>query len=196
MTHCCKTNAAMTSQPVRRAATALALACATLALSACTQYYIWQPAQQPVLAQRADLPAPTPMPTPAYTPSAASRPGSAQDFADNASDRVFFDTDSAALDAWARATLNAQAAWLSRHPEVQVRIEGNADERGQQQYNLALGQRRAQTVQAYLSSHGISAARIFTVSNGETQPIATGSNAAALARNRNVHTVIIAERVQ
>jgi peptidoglycan-associated lipoprotein len=118
-------------------------------------------------------------------------PGSAEDFAVKAGDRVFFGFDSAALDTQARATLDAQATWLRGYPNVLVRIEGNTDERGQEEHNLVLGQHRAQAVRAYLASRGVDAARISTVSNGVALPIVMGSDPASLAQNRNARTVII-----
>ena len=82
-------------------------------------------------------------------------------------------------------------AWLQRYPSVTVRIEGNADERGTREYNLALGARRAESVRSYLVQRGVSAARIDTISYGKERPIAAGSNEEAWARNRNAHTAIV-----
>src|SRR5262245_24709182 len=89
-------------------------------------------------------------------------PGSVQDFVINAGDRVYFDFDSYSVRADAAPVLDAQAAWLGRYPVVMIRIEGNADERGTREYNLALGARRANAVRDYLVSHGVAAARITT----------------------------------
>jgi len=86
---------------------------------------------------------------------------------------------------------NAQAQWLQRYPQVTVRIEGNADERGTREYNLALAARRAESVRNYLVDRGIPAGRIDTISYGKERPIAEGSNEAAWARNRNAHTAIV-----
>ena len=121
----------------------------------------------------------------------AAVPGSEQDFVVNVGDRVYFDLDSYEVrtDAWPR--LDAQVAWLQRYPQVTVRIEGNADERGTREYNLALGARRAESVRSYLVSRGVSAARIDTISYGKERPIAAGSNEEAWARNRNAHTAIV-----
>jgi peptidoglycan-associated lipoprotein len=121
----------------------------------------------------------------------AAAPGSEQDFVVNVGDRIYFDLDSYEVrqDAWPR--LDAQVAWLQRYPQVTVRIEGNADERGTREYNLALGARRAESVRAYLISRGIPAARIDTISYGKERPIAAGSNEEAWARNRNAHTAIV-----
>ena len=84
--------------------------------------------------------------------------------------------------------LDAQAAWLSRYSGVGVRIEGNADERGTREYNLALGARRASAVRDYLTSRGVSAGRITTVSYGKEQPIDGGTSEESYQRNRNAHT--------
>ena len=121
----------------------------------------------------------------------AAAPGSEQDFVVNVGDRVYFDLDSYEVRPDAYPRLDAQAAWLQRYPQVTVRIEGNADERGTREYNLALGARRAESVRAYLIQRGIPAARIDTISYGKERPIAAGSNEEAWARNRNAHTAIV-----
>ena len=90
----------------------------------------------------------------------------------------------------AQPVLDAQAAWLKRYPAVQVRIEGNCDERGTREYNLALGARRANAVREYLVAHGVAAGRIDTVSYGKEQPIDPGAGEEAGAHNRNAHTAI------
>ena len=119
------------------------------------------------------------------------RPGSEQDFVVNVGDRVYFDLDSYQIKPEAFARLNAQAQWLQRYPGVRVRIEGNADERGTREYNLALGARRAESVRAYLVERGVAAGRIDTISYGKERPIAEGSNEEAWARNRNAGTAIV-----
>ncbi len=121
----------------------------------------------------------------------AAVPGSEQDFVVNVGDRVYFDLDSYQVRPEAYPRLDAQAAWLQRYPNVTVRIEGNADERGTREYNLALGARRAESVRTYLIERGVSAARIDTISYGKERPIAAGSNEEAWARNRNAHTAIV-----
>jgi peptidoglycan-associated lipoprotein len=118
-------------------------------------------------------------------------PGSERDFAINIGDRVYFDYDMYAIRTDAAPLLDAQAGWLKRYPAVQVRIEGNADERGTQEYNLALGARRANAVREYLISHGVDAGRITTVSFGKEKPIDTGVGEQAEAHNRNAHTAIV-----
>ena len=121
----------------------------------------------------------------------APAPGSEQDFVVNVGDRIYFDLDSYTVRSEARPRLDAQVQWLQRYPNVTVRIEGNADERGTREYNLALGARRAESVRTYLIERGIPAARIDTISFGKERPIAAGSNEEAWARNRNAHTAIV-----
>jgi len=121
----------------------------------------------------------------------AARPGSEQDFVVNVGDRVYFDLDSYTISAEAYPRLDAQAQWLARYPQITVRIEGNADERGTREYNLALGARRAESVRNYLVQRGVSAGRIDTISFGKERPIAPGSTEDSWARNRNGHTAIV-----
>ena len=118
-------------------------------------------------------------------------PGSERDFAINIGDRVYFDYDSYAVKGDAGSLLDAQAGWLKRYPAVQVRIEGNADERGTEEYNLALGARRANAVREYLVAHGVAATRITTVSFGKEKPVDAGSGDEADQHNRNAHTAIV-----
>jgi peptidoglycan-associated lipoprotein len=118
-------------------------------------------------------------------------PGSEQDFVVNIGDRIYFDLDSYQVRSEAYPRLDAQVAWLQRYPSVTVRIEGNADERGTREYNLALGARRAESVRAYLVERGVSAGRIDTISFGKERPVAAGSDEEAFARNRNAHTAIV-----
>jgi peptidoglycan-associated lipoprotein len=117
-------------------------------------------------------------------------PGSAQDFVVNVGDRVYFDYDSYAIRDDARPVLEGQAAWLVRYPSVQVRIEGNADERGTREYNLALGARRANSVREFLTGRGVQAGRIATISNGKERPVDPGTSEDAYQRNRNGQTVV------
>jgi peptidoglycan-associated lipoprotein len=126
----------------------------------------------------------------------APAPGSEQDFVVNVGDRVYFDLDSYQLRPEVYPRMDAQVAWLQRYPNVTVRIEGNADERGTREYNLALGARRAESVRTYLVERGVNAARIDTISYGKERPIAAGSNEEAWARNRNAHTAIVSGAVR
>lgn len=119
-------------------------------------------------------------------------PGSQQDFiATVSADRIFFDTDRFNIDTEDQIALQSQAQWLSRYPNVNVTLEGHADERGTRDYNLALGERRANAAKTYLSSLGVNPARIRTVSYGKERPQALGSNQQAWAQNRRAVTIII-----
>ena len=118
-------------------------------------------------------------------------PGSRGDFLQNVpSDRVFFELDSYSLDAQSRATLDAQAAWLERNAGVRVTIEGHADERGTREYNLALGDRRANAARDYLQSRGVAASRMQTISWGKERPAVDGHDEASWAQNRRAVTVV------
>ncbi len=117
-------------------------------------------------------------------------PGSQQDLAANVGDRVFFGYDQTNLNDEARQTLDRQAAWLQRYPQVTVQMAGNCDERGTQEYNLALGQRRANAARDYLVAHGVSGARVTTISYGKERPVALGSDEQAYAQNRNAITSV------
>jgi peptidoglycan-associated lipoprotein len=142
------------------------------------------PAQRPV--ERTPDRAPTQAPV-----SQAPLPGSERDFVVNVGDRVYFDFDKYNVRDDAAPLLEAQAAWLKRYPAVQVRIEGNCDERGTREYNLALGARRANAVREFLVSHGVDAGRISTVSYGKEKPIDPGSGDEADQHNRNGHTALV-----
>ena len=133
---------------------------------------------------------PQPAPGPVVEDAGAPKPGSARDFVINAGDLVYFDTDRFDVRADARGVLDAQASWLARYPAVRVRIEGNCDERGTREYNFALGARRAAAVKNYLVGHGLSAARIETVSFGKEHLLDTGMGEEAEAHNRNAHSLI------
>ena len=134
-------------------------------------------------------PAPPPAPPPAATaPSIV--PGSAEDLRVNVGDTVHFDYDKYTVLDNDKATLQRQAAWLAKYPNVKVTVEGNADERGTREYNIALGARRANAVKEYLVSLGVSAARVDTVSYGKEKPICTESTESCWAQNRRGVTVI------
>ena len=105
-------------------------------------------------------------------------------------DRVFFDYDSSALSAEAKATLSAQAAFLAGNPAVTITVEGHCDERGTREYNLALGERRATAARDYLVAQGVNAARIKTISYGKERPSFIGSNPYAYSKNRRAVSVI------
>ena len=114
--------------------------------------------------------------------------GSMQDFVASAGDRVYFAYDSYDLTPEAQAVLDAQARWLTRYPNIRLIVEGNADERGTREYNLALGARRATSVADYLNSKGVAAGRMSTVSYGKERPISEGTDEQSHAMNRNART--------
>jgi len=145
----------------------------------------------PPAASQPSTPMPPSTPGPVTNQPTGPLPGSAQDFVVNVGDRVYFDTDAHDVRDDAKPLLDAQSAWLRRYPSVTVRIEGNCDERGTREYNLALGARRANSVRDYLVSHGVTAERIQTISFGKEQPIDTGSGEDAWQKNRNAHTAIV-----
>ncbi len=117
-------------------------------------------------------------------------PGSQQDFTVNVGDRVFFETDSTNLTPQARETLNRQAQWLNQYPKYQITIEGHADERGTREYNLALGQRRAEVTREYLASLGVPATRMRTISYGKERPVAVCDDISCWSQNRRAVTVL------
>jgi peptidoglycan-associated lipoprotein len=121
---------------------------------------------------------------------AGPRPGSNEDLRQNVGDRIFFDTDKSDIKPEARRTLERQAEWLKRYPNVTVTVEGHCDERGTREYNLALGERRANAAKNVLVALGIPASRVTTISYGKERPAVVGSNEAAWAQNRRDVTVV------
>jgi peptidoglycan-associated lipoprotein len=111
-------------------------------------------------------------------------PGSQQDLAATAGDRVFFALDQSTISDEGQQILQRQAQWLQRYSRVSVTIEGHCDERGTREYNLALGERRAQAVKKVLVALGVPSARIQTISYGKDRPIVVGSDEAGYAQNR------------
>jgi peptidoglycan-associated lipoprotein len=158
--------------------------CSAIALSACKK-------EAP-----ADIPPPpqssTPTPTPAPRPTGAI-PGSQEHFRQvmSGQDTIYFETDMFNIDAQDQTALREQATYLGQYPNVRATIEGHADERGTREYNLALGERRANAAKNYLISLGVAADRLAVVSYGKERPIATGSNEDAWARNRRAVTVVM-----
>lgn len=118
------------------------------------------------------------------------RPGSQEDLVANVGDRVLFDTDRSNIRADQRPVLERQARWMGQYPSVQVMVEGHADERGTREYNLALGQRRANAARDVLVAGGVAGTRITTISYGKDRPEALGSNEQAWAQNRRAVTVV------
>jgi peptidoglycan-associated lipoprotein len=117
-------------------------------------------------------------------------PGSEEDLVQTVGDRIFFDTNESTLSDEARGTLDKQAAWLQRYPNVRVVIAGNCDERGTEEYNLALGQRRANEDRQYLVAHGISPDRTQTISYGKDRPTDPSSSPESWSKNRNAITMV------
>ena len=109
--------------------------------------------------------------------------------AEGVKDRVFFATNESILTTASRETLRAQAAWLRKNPDVTVVVEGHADERGTREYNLALGERRANAAKDYLMTYGISSDRITVLSYGKERPVDPGSNPLSWSKNRRSVTV-------
>jgi len=121
---------------------------------------------------------------------AGPRPGSQEELVATVGDRVFFDYDQSSVKPEGRTVLNRQAAWLKQYGSVAITIEGHCDERGTREYNLALGERRANAVKDYLVAQGISPNRIKTISFGKERPVALGSNEAAWSQNRRGVTAV------
>lgn len=160
------------------------IATSALALSACAKK---APEQLPPAPQPTDAaPAPAPAPT-------GPIPGSQAHFKSviGTQDTIYFDTDKYDIDSQDAAALRSQAQYLQQYANARATIEGHADERGTRDYNLALGERRANAAKNYLVSLGIPANRVNTVSYGKERPVALGSDEAAWAQNRRAVTVVI-----
>ncbi len=152
--------------------------CAVLFLAACSTP---KPAAAP--------PSATPMASQAQS---SIVPSSEKDFQVNVGDTVHFDYDRYDLHQADKSILQRQAAWLNRYPAVRVTVQGNCDERGTREYNLALGARRANAVKEYLESLGVSIGRVDTISYGKERPICSESTEACWTRNRRAVTAISA----
>ncbi|MDQ2804463.1 MAG: peptidoglycan-associated lipoprotein Pal [Pseudomonadota bacterium] len=122
--------------------------------------------------------------------TAGAAPGSEEDLVANVGDRVFYAFNEATLSGDARGTLDRQAGWLQRYPSVQIQLAGNCDDRGTEEYNLALGQRRANAARDYLVARGVASSRISTISYGKDRPVAQGDDEQAWAQNRNAITAV------
>ena len=136
---------------------------------------------------------PTPQGAVEQPQTSGPTPGSQAHFASvmRGADTIFFDTDMFNIDAEDQAALRQQAEYLRQYPNIRATIEGHCDERGTREYNIALGERRANAAKNYLVSLGISADRLTTVSYGKERPVAVGSNEKAWAQNRRAVTIII-----
>jgi len=163
----------------------LLVAAGTLALGACSKK---APEQLPP-APEGTVETPTPAPT-----DTAAGPGTQEHFATAVGATntvVYFDTDMYDIDSEDASKLQAQGQYFTQYPNVTFTIEGHADERGTREYNLALGERRANAAKNYLVSLGIPASRIRTLSYGKERPVALESNESAWAQNRRAATVVI-----
>ncbi len=116
--------------------------------------------------------------------------GSEAEFVENVGDRVFYATNSSVVTSEGRATLQRQAAWLNQYGNINVVVEGHADERGTREFNLALGERRANAAKNILVSAGVSPSRITTITYGKERPAVLGSNQQSWAQNRRAVTVL------
>ena len=127
------------------------------------------------------------------TGAAAAIPGSQADFIAQlmGQDTIYFDTDQYNIDTADQQALAAQAAWLAKYPAKRVTIQGHTDERGTREYNLALGERRANAAKNYLVSLGVDASRLTTQTFGKDNPIALESTEEAWAKNRRAVTITI-----
>ncbi|HEX2887896.1 peptidoglycan-associated lipoprotein Pal [Vineibacter terrae] len=124
--------------------------------------------------------------------TASVAPGTPGHFQQVAGDRVYFETDQSTLTPDGRATLDKQVAWIRQYGDryQTFMIEGHADERGTREYNLALGERRANMVRTYLAAQGVPAAKLRTISYGKERPEVVGSDEGAWSRNRRAVTVL------
>jgi len=158
-----------------------------LALGACKKD---PPADIPLPPRDTVTPAPTPAPPPSQT---GSQPGTQGHFttAMAGADTIYFNTDEFNVDSADATALRRQAEYLTQYPSARATVEGHADERGTRDYNLALGERRANSAKNYLVSLGVSESRLRTVSHGEERPAAMGADESAWARNRRAVTVMI-----
>jgi peptidoglycan-associated lipoprotein len=160
------------------------------------------PPPPPVVTQQAPPPPPPPPPVQQPAPQPPRVPTEQELFDAKTLDRlneeqplgdVFFDFDKADLSDASRATLQKNSDWLRKWATTKVVVEGHADARGTNEYNLALGERRAQAVRDYLVTLGLTAARVTIVSKGEEQPVCTEDAEACWAKNRRGHFIITAK---
>jgi peptidoglycan-associated lipoprotein len=179
----------MTLPAYKAASLKLLLATALIATAACSKK---PPKELPPPPQASTAPTGPSGPSDGSSAANGVTPGSREDFLQQAgTDTVLFGTDMYDVDGEARAILDRQAAWLKRYPAVRVTVEGHCDERGTREYNLALGDRRANAAKAYLAAAGVSAARISTVSYGKERPASAGSDESAWAQNRRAVTMVM-----
>ena len=145
--------------------------------------------QKKTVAQ-AKAPAPAPAPAPATQPQAPAPVTTPDTSAMIMQEDVYFEFDKATLTPVAQDNLMRKAAWLRENSNVTVTIEGHCDERGTNEYNLALGDRRADSAKAFLVDLGVAASRLTTISYGEERPLCTWRNEECWAKNRRGHFAI------
>jgi len=162
-----------------------------LAIAACTPTTTDVAVAPPPATARPETPATTPT-TPVAETGTSLVPGSQDDLRQQAgSDTVLFAYDSYELDAEARGVLARHAEWLRANPNVRVTLEGHCDERGTREYNLALGERRANSAKNFLAGQGIAVDRLSIISYGKERPAVEGSDEGAFAQNRRAVTVVM-----
>lgn len=169
---------------ISKAAAAVVLTSA-LALGACSKKAPEELPPAPITS----APTPTPLPTAPAGPTVGSQ--GHFESAVGSSSVIYFDTDRFNIDSSDAAALQAQAQYFARFPQLTFTIEGHTDERGTREYNLALGERRANSAKNYLVSLGVATNRIRVVSFGKERPAALASNAGAWAQNRRAASIII-----
>lgn len=162
---------------------ALVLLTASLSLAACASKAPKELPPQPTATSTTTLPPEQPQ---------SPVPGSQADFlASVLADTIHFDTDRYNIDTESQGVLQSQAQWLAKYPGKMVTLEGHCDERGTRDYNIALGERRANAAKNYLVSLGVDASRISVVSYGKERPIALGSDENSWAKNRRAVTITV-----
>src|SRR5262245_3621284 len=169
----------MTMRPILSSITLVALIL-TFFFVGCAKEEPPQPTPEAQPRPAAPPPPPPPSPTPPPAPSMSQQ--AMQDFQNQ---NVYFDFDKYDLRTDARTTLDQKVAFLNQYSSVRVQIAGNCDERGTSEYNMVLGERRANAAKQYLTTAGVSAGRLTTISYGKERPIDPGHNEAAWAKNRN-----------
>ena len=163
---------------------------ASLVLNACATKKTSTTTSTPESTSTSTSTSSTPTPTP--TPSISGQMqgdvfigiDSVEYLASGVPDRVFFATNEIVLTTASRETLRKQAAWLRENSDINVIVEGHADERGTREYNLALGERRANSAKDYLMTYGVSSDRISVLSYGKEKPVDSGSNPLSWSKNR------------
>lgn len=145
--------------------------------------------QEETVTPPAEMVKPEPVPAPRVEETPVGREAEAPAVGAGLGD-AYFDYDEYTIRADARAALEDNARWLNGNPNVRVKIEGHCDERGTNEYNLALGERRAQSAKRFLTALGVDGSRLSTVSYGEERSVCTETTEGCYAKNRRVHFTI------